>query len=463
MRKAGEQAFELFAALWPQLRSPAVFCGPGNNGGDGYVFARAAKRSSLAPAVIMLQEPSTPDAIRARQEYLDSGGHCVDAESAESGDIERDSVVDAIFGIGLKRPPQGKWLAAIESINSAPLPVLSLDVPSGLDADTGMALEVAVKADHTITFICRKLGLVTGQGKEFCGGLTVASLDVPDSAFDHAGAIGRIVNEAELSAIMPKRSADAHKGSAGRVTIVGGNSTMEGAALMSALACYRAGAGLVSVAMPSRNAAMLTCPEARIFGIEDHVSYRESVPEADVVAIGPGLGTDSWAQDLWSALKTSDVPMIVDADALNLLAQEPSARNDWVLTPHPGEAARLLQASTSDVQADRRAAASEIASRYGGVCVLKGSGSLIVSSERLRVCDRGNSGMATGGMGDILTGVISALRAQGMSAFDAAQAGVWMHARAGDASAERCGPIGMMATDLLPEIRSVVNELAHGS
>ncbi len=461
MSRAGEGAWRKFQRNWPQARSPAIVCGPGNNGGDGYVLASHALQAGLVPRVYALGEPKTADASRGCAEYVRQGG--IRNEFSDCASLrECDSVVDAIFGIGLSRPPQGPLREAIRAIRQSGLPVLALDVPSGLDADTGIELGIAVRADITVTFITRKIGLYTGHGSHFSGRIELDRLEVPQGALAHIDAAGSIVSESEIGPLLPKRVAHAHKGNAGRVAIIGGNATMEGAAIMAARASFRTGAGLVSMIMPSdKFAGAQACPEVRVIPASDPVLVTESASAANAIGIGPGMGTDAWARGVWELMRTVEIPLVVDADALNLLARSPLSRPDWILTPHPAEAARLLGVKTSAVQSDRCAAAKEIVHRYGGVCVLKGAGTLIATADDLWVCDRGNSGMATGGMGDVLTGVICALRSQGMAAAAAARTGVWIHACAGDDCASEFGPIGMMSTDLLPFIRTRVNRLAN--
>lgn len=262
---------------------------------------------------------------------------------------------------------------------------------------------------------------------------------------------------------LPQRPRDAHKGSAGHVLVVGGEHGMSGAARMAGEAAGRVGAGLVSIATREHHAAVLNTarPELLVSGCEDARALAALRSRATVVAVGPGLGTGSWGQAMWGAMLERRQPMVVDADALNLLAREPVSRDDWVLTPHPGEASRLLGCTVAEVQADRAAAVREIARRYGGVCVLKGAGSLVGTADAVPwVCDRGNSGMASGGMGDVLTGVIAGLRAQGLDAAQAAAGGVWLHATAGDCAAADGGAVGMLATDLLPFLRRLINDPA---
>jgi len=257
-----------------------------------------------------------------------------------------------------------------------------------------------------------------------------------------------------------------HKGDAGHVLVIGGDRGMPGAARMAGEAAYRAGAGLVILATHPEHAAQISAarPELMTYGVESAADLRPLFARADVIAIGPGLGGGEWGRVLFGAVLDTRLPIVVDADALNSLAADPVMHDGWILTPHPGEAARLLGMSKEEVQADRFAAVREMVASYGGVCVLKGAGTLVASlyNGAIAVCDRGNPGMASGGMGDVLTGVIAGLRAQGLSSVDAARLGVWLHAAAGD-DAAATGEIGLLASDLLPFIRARLNRLVdHG-
>lgn len=255
------------------------------------------------------------------------------------------------------------------------------------------------------------------------------------------------------------RARDAHKGDFGHVLVIGGQPGMSGAARLAGEAALRAGAGLVSVATHPEHASVLNSgrPELMCHAVANAETLKPLLERSTVLAVGPGLGQSEWARGLLVAVWDTDLPMIVDADALNLLAREPMRRDRWILTPHPGEAARLLGCSATEVQADRRTAVRALQARYGGVVVLKGAGTLIADGVQCRVCTAGNPGMASGGMGDVLTGVIAGLCAQGMSLSSAAAAGVLVHALAADAAALRDGERGLLASDLLPELRRWVN------
>ncbi len=456
MRRAGAAAWRELLAHWPQARRIAVACGPGNNGGDGYVLARHALESGRDVRVLQLQPPRTGPAQRACDEFVQAGGG---VETAASAFAECDIIVDALFGIGLARAPEGEAAAWIDAINASGVPALAIDVASGVDADRGSVPGPAVRATRTLECIAPKAGLRTGMALDRAGSLSLATLDVPATAFDDIEPAAEWLDAGCLAAFLPKRRRDSHKGDNGRVLCIGGDHGMGGAVLLCAESALRAGAGLVRVATRAAHVAPLLarCPEAMPVGIEDSPSFAAMLEQADVLALGPGLGQGEWGRALFSAAIFTGKPLVVDADALNLLAFAPRALPDAVLTPHPGEATRLLGCTNAEVQRDRIAAANQIAGRFDAVVVLKGAGSIVAAPDRIpRIVGAGNPGMAAGGMGDVLTGVIAALRAQGLDGFDAASAGALLHAVAGDAAA-RDGERGLLPRDVIACVRRAAN------
>lgn len=464
MERAGAAAFAALRARFPRARSVGVVCGPGNNGGDGYVLARLAREAGLAPVVMRVGAARTEgDAARARQKCAAAG--VAVGDFAPGPLVACDVVVDALFGTGLSREVEAEGRAAIEAMNASRRPVLALDIPSGLQADTGRVLGVAVRAQATVTFIGLKAGLFTGEGRTYAGEILFDALGVPTEIYSALAPHACRLTETGLRGLLPLRARSAHKGDAGFVVIVGGDRGMPGAAQLSGRAALRAGAGLAILATHPAHAAAINaaCPELIAHGVRTEKDLRGLLARATVIALGPGLGQSTWGRTLFRAALKAARPLVVDADGLNWLAAAgPSRRDDWILTPHPGEAARLLKITAAGIQADRFAAARAIAKRYGGVCVLKGSGTLIASAdgEPIGLCDRGNPGMASAGMGDVLTGVIAALRAQGLSPRDAACLGVWAHAAAGDDAAAQGGEIGLIASDLLSFVRARLNRIA---
>jgi NAD(P)H-hydrate epimerase len=462
MQRAGQAAYWLLRARYPRAARVAVVCGPGNNGGDGYVVARLSHEAGLTVRVLTVGERGAlkGDAKAAHDACVACG---VEPETFSAGQLDADVIVDAIFGTGLERDISDGWRTAIEAINAASQPVVALDIPSGLHADTGRVLGCAVRATVTISFIGLKVGLFTGAGREHCGDIYFDDLGVPDAIYQDMPLAAQRIVAADLRCLLPRRARDAHKGAGGRVLVIGGDRGMPGAVRMAGEAACRTGAGLVTIATHPAHAAALNIgrPELIVYGVEDKQALGILLARADCVALGPGLGQGDWGQQALAAALESTRPLVVDADALNLLARDPWHREDWVLTPHPGEAARLIgAASATDVQGDRLTAVRAVSARYGGTCVLKGSGTLVATHREaeLYLCDRGNPGMASGGVGDVLTGIIAALIAQGLTPPDAARLGVWLHGTAGDAAA-REGERGLLASDLLAALRTVLHTL----
>jgi hydroxyethylthiazole kinase-like uncharacterized protein yjeF len=463
MTRAAEGALKLLRARWPQARRVAVVCGAGNNGGDGYVLARLAQAAGLEALVLAATPPDqlAGDARRAQEEWLAAGGraHPFAGDALSGSDV----VVDGLLGIGLKGAPRAETLAVIRAINAAHRPVLALDIPSGVDADTGAVHEAAVRAEITLSFVGFKSGLFLGDGPEHAGVVLLDDLGIVAPAQPQFAPLLRRIDESEIGAALPPRRRDTHKGESGRVLLVGGGAGMPGALRLAGAAALRVGAGLVTVAGLPENlvAVSAAVPELIYLPTSSVTSLDAAIRAADVLAIGPGLGQGDWAQRLWTqALRAAGVPAVVDADALNLLALDPvKLPPGWIITPHPGEAARLLGVQIPEVQRDRLGAVRELAARYGAVAVLKGAGTLVASAGAdadISICERGNPGMATAGMGDVLTGVIAGLRAQLGDSLRAARVGVLVHALAGD-SAAQTGQRGLIASDVIAELRGWVN------
>ncbi len=460
MCRAGRALADCVARRWPTAGQVFVLCGPGNNGGDGYVLARLLLEADWQVEVLHLSNPDglRGDALRAAQDYLAAGGQARPFAGALPPHAQL--LVDALLGTGLDRPVTGDYRSAISRLNEHKAPVLAADIPSGLHADSGRVLGVAVQADATVTFIGRKRGLYTGAGVRCVGQLEFDCLQVPADIYATQPTDVLLVERPPLGSLARPREADAHKGDFGHVLVVGGNRGMGGAARLAAEAAARCGAGLVSVATRADNVSALNAgrQELMVRGIRHAAELDPLLARASVVLIGPGLGQDHWSRDLLERVLDSKLPLVMDADALNLLAKDPLSRDNWILTPHPGEAGRLLRQTTSVVQRDRFATVRQLVDRYRGVVVLKGPGSLIAAdSGPIHLCDRGNPGMASGGMGDVLSGVLAALLAQGLGALDAATAGVWLHGRAADLAADEGGERGLLAGDLMPFLRRLLN------
>lgn len=460
MTRAAEAAFAALREMWPRAHRIAVICGTGNNAGDGFVIARIARQRGLEVRVhaVAGTDKLTGDAATAFRALEQSGVQLTGSLPAAIAHAE--VIVDALFGTGLDRQVTGVWRTAIDTVNASGKPVLAVDIPSGLHADRGVVMEVAVKATLTVTFIGIKQGLLRDAGREHCGSLRFADLGVPSSVYAAVPASGLRMDRADLAALLPRRSRAAHKGLFGHVLVMGGERGMVGAVRMAGEAAARVGAGLVTVATHAEHAPLLMIarPELMAHGITARADVESVLQRATVVAIGPGLGRASWGQMLWNRALESSLPLVVDADALNLLALDPVRRDNWILTPHPGEAGRLLQCATAQVSADPFAAVMEIQRRFGGVAVLKGAGTLVCGPQgrTVTLIDAGNPGMASGGMGDVLTGVVAGLVAQGLSLIDAARCGACLHAAAADVAALE-GERGLLASDLMLPLRRLAN------
>jgi NAD(P)H-hydrate epimerase len=461
MRRAASAALNSLRRHWPQLRHIGIHCGPGNNGGDGFLLGVLAREAGLQVEMTALTEVSHGDAAVARQAWVAGGGRIRVRSDDACALPDAELHVDALYGIGLHRAPEGAAAQLIEQINGSGQPVLALDVPSGLDTDTGHCAGVAIRADVTVTFIAGKRGLHTGRAADHVGVLELATLGVPDGVYAERTPDARLL----VAEILPRRTRYANKGDNGHVLVIGGEHGMAGAARLAGEAALRGGAGLVSVATRAEHVFALNAarPELMAHGVDGPQTLAPMIEKADVLALGPGLGQAAWGHALWLTALDANKPLVLDADGLNLLSREPRRFSaPTILTPHPGEAARLLGVPAAEIERDRFAAVRELSRRYGAVAILKGSGSLIADPDgRLDVCPWGNPGMASGGMGDLLTGVVAALLAQSCSAWQAACLGVGLHARAGDRAAQQ-GERGLLASDLLAPLRALGNGVQGG-
>jgi len=459
MKRAGSAAVKAARKRYPKAMRWQVICGAGNNGGDGYVVARLAAQDGIVVSVLALVDPTalTGDAATAHADFVAEGGIVMLWEGEL--DSKADLLVDAILGSGLERDVTGGFAEVVAAVNAHPANVHAMDIATGIHGDTGAVMGCAIVANLTTTFVGLKAGQFLGSGPNYCGEITFADLEIDAQWYADLPAIYRRMDDELLATSLPPRPRGAHKGDFGHVVVVGGGQGMPGAARLCAEAALRAGAGLVTVATHPDHAALITTtrPELMSHGVLNTTDLTRLLEKADVIAFGPGLGQSDWARELYDAVAETGKPTVWDADALNLLAATPGTLENRIITPHPGEAATLLGSSAAVVQADRPAALAALAEIYGGVAVLKGAGTLISSDTGAPfVCTSGNPGMAAAGMGDVLTGVIAALLAQGLAAADAASAGVELHARAGDAAAIG-GERGMLASDLIRALPGVAN------
>jgi len=456
MCRAGDAALACVQRHWPEKKRLSIFCGAGNNGGDGYVLARLAAAVGLDARVISVTAPErlTGAAATAWRDFRAAGGKT----EIPNGELlfGDDLIVDALVGTGLDRELDGFNLAAVTSMNAVSNPVLSLDIPTGLHADTGVPMGSAVHADVTITFVGLKLGLFLGLASDYRGTLEFSDLGIPEEVYTQRTHTLERLSLRVLREALPPRRPSSNKGSHGSLLLVGGSPGMVGAILLAAEAAMRAGAGIVRIATHSESTAGIFSarPEIITCAIDQPVDLDTLIESANAVVVGPGLGQSDWARGLMERVLASELPVVLDADGLNLLAKQHRQRDNWILTPHPGEAARLLQCDVAAIQADRQQAVLDLVDRYRASIVLKGANSLIGSpaSEGVAICDRGNPGMAAAGMGDVLAGIVGAVRVQTGDDLTALRVGVLLHALAGDTAAED-GQRGLLARDLMPHIR----------
>ena len=458
MQRAARACWRALRRRWPDAGELTVLAGAGNNGGDGYLLASLAQQAGWQVRVLALGDPARlrGDAALAYRQAREAG---VAIQPWQSALPLRGVLVDALLGTGLREAPRGAFAEAIAQINASALPVLAIDLPSGLCADRGVAPGAVVRADLTVSLIGLKLGAFTGSAMEVIGDLQFDDLQADPALLAQAPFSAQRLSAAGLARLAPRPVA-AHKGQFGHLLVIGGEHATGGASLLSAQAALRCGAGLVSLATRAANvpAAQARCPEIMAVGVESANQLLALSSRASVLVVGPGLGQGAWGRSLLSAAAASaGKPQVWDADALNLLADAVvRVPGQAVLTPHPGEAARLLGISSAEVQADRPLAARQLAERFQASVVLKGAGSLIAAADgRLALCDLGHPAMAGAGLGDVLAGLIGALLAQGMKPYEAACLGVWLHASAGQQLGESLGR-GLAASDLIPVIRELL-------
>lgn len=438
-----------------------IFAGPGNNGGDAFVAARHLKQWHFAVTVVFAGEVAKlpADAAVAFARWRAAGGTTSERLPLSGG---WSLVIDGLFGIGVSRAIEGRYADWISIMNYLGAPVLAIDIPSGLDADSGRVHGCCVRATHTITFIGAKAGLYTLDGPDHCGEILLENLDLDDGAADLAP--GSLLGSGAAATVLAPRLRNSHKGSHGSVGIIGGDSGMVGAALLAGRAALKLGAGRVYVGLLARDAPLLdmTQPELMIRTADEVLK----LDHLSCLAVGPGMGRSAEASFYLHQALEANLPLVIDADALNALAARDNIKillkqivTEKVLTPHPAEAARLLGCSTAAVQADRIAAATVLAHDYTAHVVLKGAGSICASpGEPWRMNSSGNPGMASAGMGDVLSGIIAALLAQGADARHALDCAVWLHGAAADGCvADGVGPVGLSAGDTIDRARRLLN------
>ena len=476
MTRAARAVMAAVSRRWPQANTLLVLCGAGNNGGDGYLVAKLAQEKGLRVSVLSFKDPAqlSGDALTAWQACSEAGVVIRPYDSKQP--LCSDVVVDAMLGTGLSGHIRGDYEEAVKRLNHLESPVCAVDMPSGLCADTGAPLGCAVKAELTVSFIGLKQGLMTGQGPEYCGELVFNNLRVPDSVYQSVASGCLRITPGQFQGWLSPRSRAAHKGDFGHVLLIGGNKGMPGAIIMAAETAIQCGAGRVTVVTRKRHLTALAvrCPEVMGTSIKSRSGLGSLTEGKNVIVIGPGLGRDDWGLKLLKDALAAECPIVLDADALNLLSDHPQLLNGrkspMIFTPHPGELSRLSGLDVPTIQKNRFAALvdshgqlttliGERGADYQAdiALLLKGAGTLIFDGQDTALCSDGNPGMAVAGMGDVLSGVIGALLAQGLEPFKAAQMATWLHASAADEVVAGQGETGLRATELIPVIRQRLN------
>jgi NAD(P)H-hydrate epimerase len=455
MQRAGECVWHAIDARWPQLSRITVFAGAGNNGGDAFVVALCAQRQGVAVQLLVQGDLERQSATsRHFRELWEQGGGSWENWQGQS--LDGEIIVDGLLGIGLQRNLDAHWQELVGIVNRSPRPRVAIDIPSGLNGLSGIAQPVAVEAQLTVTFIGRKCGQFLADGPDYCGELLYADLGVSRRVRAGQPPVLEVIESCRLP---PPRKRNSHKNDYGHLLIVGGDRGMSGAVALAARAALRTGAGLVTALVhPDCRDNLAAFPEIMVLGWD---ALDAKLADASVVIVGPGLGASGVAQDCLQRLRAAKQAMVVDASALDASFLVSLAARQRVITPHPGEAAKLLSQTTAQVQGNRLQACAQLLDEFGATTVLKGSGTLIAEPGETpyAINTRGNPGMASAGMGDVLSGIIGALLGQGLPAFAAARSGVYIHALCAEAwSAER-DQSGLIAGDIIELIPRVVKRL----
>ena len=470
MERAGTAAFNQILHCWPNINSILVVCGTGNNGGDGFVIARLAHLAGYKVSVLSLNNELAQGNAKVAFQALQDAGVNIIKKSQSLGsypeqvitNFSGELIVDGIFGVGFHGPLSEEIKSLIFTINQHKAKRFSIDIPSGLLASTGQVESIAVIADVTITFIVLKQGLLTAMAANYIGELFLDDLNIGQDFIAHASHQTMIYSQG--SADLPKltrRLATNHKGSIGLLLAIGGNIGMPGAIRLSGEAALRCGASLLAISCHERNQALVfnTRPELMLASTSVKTLAKSTIlNKARILIIGPGLGRDDWAKQMFTLVLLQKKPCVIDADALYFLSKINEYNSQWVLTPHPKEASLLLNCTVAEIEADRFNAVKKIAKKYGGICLLKGAGSLISDGQKIWLNPTGNAGMASGGMGDVLSGIIAALMLQMPNTFKAVRLACYIHGAAADRIADKNGQRGMLASDLFAELQHLVNE-----
>ena len=474
MQMAAEFSLDIILRELNPVEELIIFCSKGKNSGDGFLLGAYAKEFGLEVTVVMSNSPKDLKGVtrKAFHEMKESNVKVISSKSLKNHRISENAVlVDALLGTGLKGSLRKNIKDSILVLNQLgmKIPVVSLDIPSGVNPDTGNAEDAYVLADITTSFVAQERGCFTSHGNKASGEVFYSDLDIPKKLFSEVPSTSSIINYENSMGRVIYREEDAHKGNFGHVVVVGGDRGFGGAGILCSKAAVYSGSGLTSlVTRPEHvSASLVSCPEVMVKGVNSGQDLEEHLLKPDVIAIGPGLGQTAWSEQMvqrvfWEAEKR-DVPVIMDADALNLLTQlklSSKLPKNLILTPHPGEAARLLNTNVSNVESDRFGSAAKLQKKFNATVVLKGSGSIVCYKsngvQKWGLCNSGNPGMATGGMGDVLTGIIAGILAQGLSLKDSAEAGVDLHSKAADLACLETGEVSLTPSDVISELRSLL-------
>lgn len=479
MENAGRATAEVLLDNFGYAAKVAVFAGSGNNGGDGFVIARHLISAGLDVDTYILSDPKSykGDALTNLNALKNIGGGIVELNNNLRKYKQAEVIVDALFGTGLDREISGFYKKVIDFINTQGVPTIAVDIPSGLDANSGQPLGTAVLADITVTYALPKLGICIYPGVEFAGEIYVADITTPRFLEDEIPY--ELLTSESVDGILGPRYEDTHKGTYGHLFILAGSPGKSGAATLSALGAQRSGTGLVTVGIPkslnpimeqkTTEAMTEPLPETNLetFGPQSlERTLKIAGEKKTAIAIGPGISTtDETREFLYEIIRNSDLPMLIDADAITLVSDNPEilkeAKAPLVLTPHPGEMSKLAKITTEEVQADRINVALDFSTKFNVYLILKGARSIISSPQGgIFINTTGNAGMASGGMGDVLTGIIGGLLAQQIDPVDACKLGVFVHGLAGDIVAEQNGEAGIIASDLANCLPRAIKEIS---
>ena len=465
MERAAQFAFQEILENFPNNKNWSILCGPGNNAGDGMILAGLAIEKGLNVSIYFLfpEHLFKDNALKAYKKLKETQYKYDDKltiyQKNDYEEINQGIIIDAIFGIGLNREIDPTIQEIIQTLNDTNLPIISLDIPSGINPDDGRVMGQAINAEMTISFMFKKLCFYLGEGENYSGFIKYSDLDVPHCTEFLDNCDFNIIDRKYVFNHLQKRSLDSHKGDFGHIGIFGSGKGMHGASLLAGEAALRSGAGKVSIFMHSSHRELIDNPRSElILNFMDNIIQVESIiNNLDVLVLGPGLGKDKWASDVFDFIVKYPQPKVIDADGLVFVKEKKLKQDNWVLTPHPGEAAALLNTSSKDIQKNRQLSLKNISNKFGGVIILKGHNTMIGYGENpSNICLKGNPGMATAGSGDVLAGIVSAMIGQGLSLFEASSVAVEIHANAGDL-ASMDGERGLVAGDIIDEIRGCVN------